>query len=208
MFGMLDYRAHKLYLTLIFPIRLPLLFMGWFAPAIAAYLLAQNISKDALFFPLIVIVGFFISEFLFLSLSKLVLAIFDCVFNFLIDAVPCNGRSREEALMVVKGGDKAIVLLKLAKDPSELTDDDIEDISKIDIWHRFFQYEIQDRLNEIKRYYSENVQIKPSQQQTGNFLKKMKLRPKWNERLVTSPIFRYYIVQFVIITMIILYAPR
>ena len=206
MFGMLDYRAHKFYRFLTFPIAFPLYLIAFFAPATAAYFLGLYISKYEVLFPVILIFVFIIADVCFSIMTGIVLYIVlfipNAIFNFLIDPIPCDGRSKEEALLVVKGGDKSIILLKFNKPAIDWTDDDIESISKLTLWTRFFQNDIQYRFYMIKQYYLENMQIVASEYQTNKFLREMQLKPKWNELIVTNPYCRHYIIQFVLLILI------
>lgn len=209
MFGMLDYRAHKLYILLTFPIDFPLYLISIFAPATILYFVLLYVPKEGFFLhAIIVILSLIIADIGIAILTYIVRFIPNSVFNFLIDPIPCDGRSKKEALLVVRGGDKAILLLKFNKPANCWTDDDIESVSKITIWHRFFQDEIQRRLYIIQNCYYENPQIDVSEYQNNIFIQKMQLQPKLKEKIVTSPYYRHHLLQFFLIVIIIAYATR
>jgi hypothetical protein len=126
MFGMLDYRAHKLYAVLISPVVFVLSVFAIFCLPLIAYLIAARfVSQPALQFLLAVIVLLLLGIPWFFVVKVLV-AVPLGIFNFLIDPEPADGRTKDEATMVVASGNKAIVLLKLGRPAYEWTDEDIE----------------------------------------------------------------------------------
>ena len=208
MFGMLDYRAHKLYRILVFPVAYFLGLLTLFVPATAAYIFGLWITKDAFLLPITVMVAWFIAGIPWMLLVKLALAVPNAIFNFLIDPVPADGRTKEEALAVVMGGEKAILALKFNKPALDWSDDDIEALSKITLSSRFFQDEIQHRIFRVRNYYCENPHIAPSEYQTNKLLKEWKVAPTWNELIVTNAYYRSLLIQFVVLLLIVFYAPR
>ena len=109
MFGMLDYRAHKLYFLIFFiPISLLTLF-SLFALPLINYSIGFFLSDVRVLQILISLVSLFVLEivwllFIFGFISKL----FQFIFELFVDVIPHDGRTKEEAKMVVYNGDKAI----------------------------------------------------------------------------------------------------
>ena len=208
MFGMLDYRAHKLYALLIYPEGFVLLLLSLVVPAIGAYVLGLWITKDAIFLPITVIFGWIIIGFLWSYLVELIIAIPRIIFNFLVDPVPADGRNKEQAFAVVMGGEKVILLLKFNQPPSEWSDDDIESLSRVSLFSKIFSDQIKTRLYRLRNYYCENTQIIPSEYQSNKLLKEWNLFPPWYELIFTNALYRIWSLQIIILLLILLYAPR
>lgn len=108
---MLDYRAHKLYWLLSRPILLLMYFLV-LATIIGACFVGFHFSSLTL---VQLAIGFLALQIISVFLALIGLAIdwiFNRLFFFLIDLVPADGRSLEQAKLVLKGGTYAVVLLK------------------------------------------------------------------------------------------------
>jgi hypothetical protein len=208
MFGMLDYRAHKLYTLLISPVIYLLVLLSFFVPAASAYLLGLWITKDAILFPITVIVAWIVIGFLWSFLVDLIILVPKSIFNFLVDPIPADGRTKEQALAVVMGGQKAILYLKFDKAASEWSDDDIESMSRVSFFSRIFKHQIQKRIYRLRHYFCENTQVIPSEYQIKKLLKEWNLSPPWYELILTNSLYRIWSLQILILLLIIIYAPR
>ena len=130
MFGMLDYRAHKLFLILF---GIPLIILNLisiFVLSFCAYLIGFNFAETWLIKIIFSIVSMIIIEILwtlviFLIINKLV----EFIFGLFVDVIPSEGRTKDEAMIVVFRGEKARNALKLKQHPKEWTDELIEEIA-------------------------------------------------------------------------------
>ena len=114
MFGMLDYRAHKLYLALFFfpflvihtleIFGIPVLVLGAGQAILSSYPIFEN---DYLLF-FVSLIAFCFLWLLTGPLWAVVEGFAKATFRFLIDVVPHDGRSDEEAWEVVAYGQKAM----------------------------------------------------------------------------------------------------
>ena len=208
MFGMLDYRAHKLYRVLVYPVEYLLLVLTFFVPATAAYFFTLWITKDALLFPLTLFVAWTISGLPWSLITWMFLAVPKSIFNFLIDPIPTDGRTKEEALAVVMRGQRAILVLKFQKPASQWSDEDIEALSKITLLSRFFRYKIEDRFHRLRNYYCGNPHITQSEYETNKILKEWGLAPTLIELIFTKLFYGGLAIHSVILLLIIIYAPR
>ena len=168
MFGMLDYRAHKLYVVLLYPLAYLLTFLTFFVPTTAAYFCGLWVTKDPVFLPIVVFFAWLIVGIPWGLLIKLLLAVPTAIFNFLIDPIPADGRSKDEALAVVASGENAILALRFNQPAKEWTHEDIIAVSRISFTSRFYEDDIQRRLYKIRDFYEYNPHVIQSEHQTKN----------------------------------------
>jgi hypothetical protein len=199
MFGMLDYRAHKLYRVLVYPVSLALLMFEIVCLPIIAYLIAINYASKLVLQFLLAFVLLFLLEIPWFFVVKIVMAVPVGIFNFLIDPEPADGRTKEEAKMVVASGDKAIWLLKSRRPASEWTDEDIDDFAKISI---FFRGTVRQRLYAVREYYIDNPDVAQSEYATKRFLKEAGLSISWLETVVTNPLVRTIALEFSVLFLV------
>ena len=112
MFGMLDYRAHKLYWLLSLPFRI----LSWVL-LIIIFFASCNIASsyvDNLFFQFLL--AFLLMQLFSVSLYVLIRFIIDPIFNiiffFLIDVIPCEERTDEQARQIVLLGENFSIVQK------------------------------------------------------------------------------------------------
>tara|TARA_B110000208_G_C11525274_1_gene342181 strand:+ start:49 stop:687 length:639 start_codon:yes stop_codon:yes gene_type:complete len=144
MFGMLDYRAHKLYFIIaIFPRMVLWLFAVFGLPFLSYYIgliyADGRITQFAISFVAFLVIGLaypFVHYFLF---SKF----FWFVFTLFIDVIPSNGRSEAQAQNVVWYGQKVITMIATENTPpSAWTQKFREDIVKTDFIQELFYKQI------------------------------------------------------------------
>ncbi len=207
MFGMLDYRAHKLYL-IIFGI--PWFLLRWFVilgfPLIY-YWIGHTFSDNRIYQILISLACFVITEFIWgfviVGLDKLSMFIF----YLLVDVIPDGGRTKEEALAVVKGGHQAIRALNLSKKhPNELTDDDFM-AYKNSVFTIFFRDKIDQRICLLKKYYLDHPDASFDEFFVANLLKKNSLEITWVERAVCTPLLRGAVISYALFVYLLLFNP-
>jgi hypothetical protein len=166
----------------------------------------KNLIQGTLLLPFVIFLLWFFISIPWDLMTRVILWVPISIFNFLIDPVPSDGRTKEQALAVVIGGDKAILLLKFELPPSEWSDESIEALSRVSYSSILFQKEIQNRLYCLRQFYSDNPQIKPSEYQSKKLLNEWKISPSFFELIMTNALYRNYLFQFLILLLIIIYA--
>jgi hypothetical protein len=202
MFGMLDYRAHKLYKVLAFPF---VIVLGLFAilglPSIS-YLIAANFTSQGISRLLLAAVILFLIGIPWFFVVKILFAIPVGIFNFLIDPVPADGRNKEEAKIVVRAGQKGIAILELNRPASEWSDEAIESLSTLNLTSTIFQDKIRRRIYAIKNYYMAHPDLNQNEYTTKQFLKKNKLSIGPIELVITNPMWRTTVLQALVLLVI------
>jgi hypothetical protein len=144
MFGMLDYRAHKLYLILF---GIPIFFLSLISVLglpLLSYGLGIKFSEVRLLQILISLGAQFVLEILWtLILTGVIAKLFIFIFSLFIDVIPSDGRTPTQALQVVYSGTKAITLIDLDRiHPSLWSDELIASIPKMDWVMNLFYREV------------------------------------------------------------------
>jgi hypothetical protein len=207
MFGMLDYRAHKLYLLLFgipwFVIRwmiilgLPFLYYG----------IGHQVADNRLLQILVSVIALFIIEIFVVLGAAYIDKFFMFIFNLFVDVLPAEDRTKEESIFVVKSGDVAIKLIELGKKhPREWTDEDVA------FYHRgffawFFKEAISHRFEMIKNYFIENPDVAFNEWNIKNYLTKNKLSMSFIENLITNPAYRASAISYSITFLLLLFNP-
>jgi hypothetical protein len=207
MFGMLDYRANKLFL-IIFGI--PWFLLRWIAILGLPFLyygIGLTLVDNRLLQVGVSLVSLFIGELIWLLIVTYIDKFVMFLFNLLVDVIPADGRTKEEALMVVKGGQQAIRMLNLStKHPNEWSDDDFM-AYKDSIFTIFFRNRIDERIEFIKDYYAQNPDEFISISSIEDALKKKALEVSWLERLVCNPQWRAMVISYGLTAYLLLFNP-
>jgi len=207
MFGMLDYRAHKLYLLLytvpLIVLRLAAVFL---IPAIA-YGIGLNYGSSRVWQIAIAIGSIFLVEIGFLIVQSIFGYVFKTVFNFFIDVVPANGRSEEEAELVLWNGETAINVLVFENPASEWTDEDIEIFAKKNSFLWMFRQAKRDRLHDLRDHYTSNPEIEQSQYESETFLREHNNGADWLEQLISNRIYREWAARYVFMLCLLIADP-
>ncbi len=125
MFGMIDYRAHKLYWLLYRPIWA----FSWIimvVSVLAAYGIGNYFFHNFLAVFAIAMIASFLIE---IPITVFMMALnwcFNAIFKFIIDVVPADGRTAEEAWQVTIGGDAVVLSLKFEKNILAFTEYDLD----------------------------------------------------------------------------------
>lgn len=123
MFGMLDYRAHRLYWLLTFPVGL----LGVLA-VYGCIVVLVLLSMERVELPVLqlgaAILGMEAAAIIVQIILAFVVSIIRRIFFFFVDVVPAEGRSLEEALEVVVQGDVVRFTGNLIRDPQNFTEPD------------------------------------------------------------------------------------
>jgi len=209
MFGMLDYRAHKLFLILFgIPIYI-LKIVSLFGLPFLAYLLGFKFVeawalKILLSIGSLVIIEILWTIFVFLIFDRLT----EFIFALFVDVIPADGRTKEEAKLVVYQGEKAITSLLAKKHPKEWTDENIQDIAKLDwIGYLFFGGKIVDRMEQVRAHFTENTEIHYNEWNLEEFIKQSNVPMKWQETAFSGPVYRRAIFELSIFLLFILVNP-
>lgn len=217
MFGMLDYRAHKLYVILF---GIPLFLITWALiigrPALAyfvSYSYFESTIADVLGAVALTVLLELVLIPVVLGLSKLV----NFLFTLLVDVIPAHGRTDEEAKQVVWNGEKALLVLEMNKRPSEWTEQSIEQFASLDwIQAILFKQKVLDRLTYIKKRYDELDRQYASGDQTypynewviRDLLKEGGIEPPTEfEKVICNKMMRAMAYPYVILLLFILFDP-
>jgi hypothetical protein len=207
MFGMLDYRAHKLYFLIFFiPISLLTVF-SLFALPLINYSIGYYFSDVRVFQILISLVSLFVLEIVWLIfIMGFINKLFQFIFELFVDVIPHDGRTKEEAQMVVYNGEKAIRSLSISKHPTTWTDELINDLPKNDwVSSMFYRNNIIRRCNLVREYYQSMPEETPfADSHINKVLEENNLVLKWHETVLTSiqyrrSIFAYSFFLFLLI---------
>lgn len=164
MFGMLDYRAHKLYLITVAPIKWICNIAYCFLPPVTCVLaakltaaLSNTTTNDNWGIILLIIIYYFFGWMFFMMILMLPLIVFEKIFFFFIDVVPTNNHNEEDALQVVREGKKAIIRLKIEKTSPILWQEDImRQYANQGLLSKYLSGKIYNRLHCIKEHYLQN----------------------------------------------------
>jgi ammonia channel protein AmtB len=98
MFGMLDYRAHKLYLILFFLPNLALVLFATLGLPVINYSVGISLADNRVIQILISLVSLLILELVWIAfIYGLISKFYQFLFGLFVDIIPSNGRSEEEA---------------------------------------------------------------------------------------------------------------
>ena len=200
MFGMLDYRAHKLYL-LLFGIPIIILqIAACFGLPFVNYALGHEFADDRLWqivisIGLSFVTGMIWMIFVFGFVNKL----FEFVFGLFVDVIPTGGRNKEQAKAVVHGGEKAIIRLKIANlDAKEWTDEDILSFVKLDwVASWFFHDEISKRLETVREHFIEHPSLEVNDWTINKAIKDNGMEMTFYEKTLTNVVWRREIVSYI-----------
>jgi hypothetical protein len=129
------------------------------------------------------------------------------IFGLFVDVIPADGRSEDEAKLVVWNGEKAIFLINFnKKKPKDWTDEDFEKLTT-GFFNFFFKDKIIENYEKIKDYYIKNPKILPTEWNTVNFVKKENLELNIFEKIIVNPFFRAYAIRYSIFLYLLVFNP-
>tara|TARA_R110000796_G_C14562618_1_gene435012 strand:+ start:1125 stop:1763 length:639 start_codon:yes stop_codon:yes gene_type:complete len=211
MFGMLDYRAHKLYLIIFFLPNLALVLFATLGLPVINYSVGVALADNRALQILISLVSLVILELVWLAIIYgLISKFYHFLFGLFVDIIPSNGRSEEEAQLVVWQGQKAITLMAFGSShPSTWTDKLIDGFSRLD-WFQslFYRHKVLARVNTIAEHYKSL----PSDSSFGQFqydaiLSEHDLNIGRLESLLCSAQVRGVIVSYSLLLYLIVFQP-
>ncbi|MCB1550980.1 MAG: hypothetical protein KDJ26_03150 [Alphaproteobacteria bacterium] len=209
MFGMLDYRAHKLYWLLALPLRAIYWFLAIFI-LIASCLWASSVVDNVVLRLLLSYVAMEIGIVIFgLFWNHVILRIHKAVFLFFIDIEPFDGRTIEQAREVLEYGKTAIIL---QKPHSKITDDDFDFLLKNNWMGRIFfsdkirrrQYIISQKAKALVLESGEDMNI--SDYELQSIMKEENLEQPWYEVALTNGNIRNMIILHIVFILIFIIA--
>jgi hypothetical protein len=212
MFGMLDYRAHKLFWLVTFPFRL-IARLAFFVIVVIAILIARWTEYS----PLIQIVVAYVTmeaiAMVFVALWALLVSWpIQKIFFWLVDVMPSRGENDEEAKEVVCKGQIIWLSKKLSFDIDNWTFEDTDNFVSCLHWRARIFFNAREnfvkRLSVLQRLYDETGKQPGSfpQVEIEKILKP--LNPGWFETAIVNPHFFNSIMGATIIVLVILYGPR
>jgi len=209
MFGMLDYRAHKLYLILF---GIPLIILNLvsiFGLSFIAYQVGFSFVETWAIKILLSIGSLVLIEILWTLVVFLVIdKLFEFIFGLFVDVIPADGRTKEEANIVVYHGERGITALLTKKHPTEWSDEDIQKLSKLDwVEHLFFGHIVVDRCEQIREYFTENPEIRYSERRLQEYIKNSSVAIKWQEKVFANKAYRKMAIVYSIFLLLILVNP-
>jgi len=209
MFGMLDYRAHKLFWLLTLPLRLIVRLM-WFVFIALAVALAEWTKYSV---PAKIVVGYAAMEGMYLVFGLLwLLLIFlpiKKIFFWVVDVIPSRGADEEEAEEIVLKGKAVWLYKKLATDIENFTYKDTDELASTLNWRARLFFNGKEKLD--KRLAALYEIYEQTGKQPGSLpdaeIRKMlgSLNPSWFEKVIVSPQFFNSIMSCFIIVVAILY---
>jgi hypothetical protein len=212
MFGMLDYRAHKLLWLIFLPISLGQRLIIYGIAAAAALLVQSQFAQYHLLAMIaIAVVGF---ELTTMFVMWLVFApinwIIKSVFFWIIDVVPARGTDPEEAKVIVLLGPRYELDKKLNRDIGNWTDADTASWVALQNWRSRWLFPIEDRMRFLVREFRDLHECEGKQ--PGDFDPSCIMsvanrfpgrKVTWFERTIVSPYGFNSIVAVVIIALIL-----
>jgi hypothetical protein len=190
MFGMLDYRAHKLYWLLFFIPSKILFLIAIFGLPLINYLIGFQLAETRFFQILISLISLFVIEMIWLLLIFNVTdKLFQFIFSLLVDVIPHDGRTKEEAQLVVWNGEKAVRALALNKGIDTWTDELILEMPKNDwVINMFYRDDVIRRLELIREEFNNRSSDDSpfTETEMAQILKDNSLKLGWFEKLVTD----------------------
>jgi len=209
MFGMLDYRAHKLYIILFcIPVLILVLFGGVGLPIIY-YLIGLKLFDARILQIISSLVSAFILDIIWsLFLVGVVAKLFGFLFALFVDVIPHDGRTKEEAQLVVWGGNNAILLLEVDQHPSKWRENFEEEIAKIDwVQSLFFKDRVIQRFLQLKEHFEFDNEEEITAYNSYKFIKENNLEPPWFERLICNKIYRRAFVRYSLFVYLLVFNP-
>lgn len=208
MFGMLDYRAQKLYLIL-FGIPNFIIFLLW---AIGIPLIAYHLGfkqSDAWFLQVAASIGFLlVAEIIAAAVSFIYDKLCFFIFTLIVDIVPYDGRTKAEAKAVVVNGRKALVLYETNKNPGDWTDEDMESLAGLDwVARLFFSERLRERVQALHWHFRNNPEDNFHGDIPRQVIENAGLKQGWAEKIISHRIWRLLLIRYSLFAFLIIFNP-
>lgn len=199
MFGMLDYRAHKLYrLIFLIPIFFIRICSYVLIPA-AALATGLYFGSSLLTFFIFTVISILIIEMIFeFLLNQTIIRFCNAIFYYLVDVIPSNNRTKDQAAWIVREGRSAELQIKFLEHPRTWSADEIWEFGSLDWMQRiFFNGRASDRLFAVQKHFIF------SDEQYGrwsidDYLKNSGMAAGFWERLLMNRLGRTLITRYII----------
>ena len=208
MFGMLDYRAHKLWVLLTFIPNIVLILFAIFALPLINYSVGLEFADERIFQILISLLSLVVVEIIWFIFTMLFSKSVNFIFYLFIDVIPHDGRTKKEAQMVVWNGEKAINAIALGKHPKTWTDEVIYDAPKADwIMNLYFNSEMTKRMRTIKDHYISYPDTPFDEWEVEKILKENNMLIKYKERVFVNKDTRRILISYFIFLLLLIINP-
>ncbi len=208
MFGMLDYRANKLYKLICALPRFVIYWVGIILVPIFAVLVGISFSSGSVTLALYSMIALIIFETIYVYVIARSLAKFlDAVFEFLVDVLPTEGRTKEQGDFVARWGRAGVLNLKFMQHPSEWKEEEIEEYGGLDWVQRvFFNGRTKQRLYFVKKWYSDNSDFKFTEASISKLLKNNNMEASVFEKFFVNPYYRAIFYRYCLFLALLVYA--
>jgi hypothetical protein len=207
MFGMLDYRAHKLYILLF---GIPLFILNWIyilGIPFASYAIAKNYADSWWGIFLFSVLAYLVLQIAGTILGLIIGKFIEFAFTLVVDVIPADGRTKEEAKLVTWGGEKTIAILELGHTtPNDWTDEQIESVTK-GFFNWFYKDSIIKRLDFIREFQRENPEFVSNNYNNERLLGNNKLAIPISEQIVCNQIYRGWVIGGLLFLFLLLVQP-
>jgi hypothetical protein len=200
MFGMLDYRAYKARLALFgFPMVIIVVLAVVGLPLVSVLVgtsFGSTVLSKVIYSVLALLVVEIIYVYVFVAI---VMKVLNGVFNILIDVVPTDNRTKEEAEIVAQSGRLGIILTKLSGNPRNWEDRYIEEYAGADWVERIlFQGRARDRLYALREWYQENEEVEYNEFEVSNLVYSLGINAPLFEQISTNKMYRGMALRYLI----------
>jgi hypothetical protein len=191
MFGMKDYRAHKLRKVLMWPLRIFSLFLIW--SLLAGSIIFTLSLKGNVVMSIIIAYAIFTVAGILLFLVLWPLGILlDKIFFFIIDVVPAHGANQEEAMGIVKLGRIYELDRKVATQIERWTRADTRELVSLHNWRARWFFPTAKRweriIAELKvlQRTGQKVPTNDVKEVIDDIIKRLHLEPSWLEQAIVG----------------------
>ena len=214
MFGMLDYRAHKLLWLLLWPISLVNFVVSYVVVAVATLIVVYEFPR---YHPLLkVIIAWVVAQVALVVLSILfwiVTSIVKKAFFWIIDVVPAHGTNKEEATHVVIQGPFFALSQKMETNIHEWTEEDTAALVRTFNWRTRWFFPVRERsaafIAELRRTArGEGKQPCELHRGTIDAIRKRTGQPDWFETAVTNAYVFHGFLVLAVIAVVVIYSGR
>ena len=204
---MLDYRAHKLY-TLLFSV--PLFILNWvfiLGIPFASYVIAKNYADSWWSIFLLGILAYLLVQIVASIFGLIIGKLIEFAFTLIVDIIPADSRTKEEAKLVTWNGEKVIALLDLERTPpKDWADEQIENVTK-GFFTWFYKDAITKRLGFIREYQQENPEYVSNEYNNKELLKNNNLTVSVAEKIILNQIYRGLVISGLLFLFLLLVQP-
>jgi len=201
-FGMLDYRAHKLFFLLMLPLWL-FSKVSYYFCILAGILIAQNTSYD---FWIKVIIAYASTELcaaILLAVWWAINHLVQKIFFWFVDVIPARGADEEEAKEIVRRGRIVWLVKKFSSDIQDWTYEDTDAFVSVFNWRAKFLFKLKDRVKQRVRKYQEHWEQTGQQpgDLTANEMRTLvgHLEGGWLEKIIVNQYYFNSLISIVII---------